>query len=370
MSAGSNGGASSPSIELRELHAFLILSEELHFGRAAERLQIAPSYLSQRIRALEAKLGGPVFERTSRRVRLTPLGERLRGEIPDPLERLQSVLADVREQATGVAGVLRIGLYSPMSTGRHMTEIIRTFETRHPGCPVEFVNTGYERNYVEVLKSREVDLLATRLPLEDPAITIGPVLSRERRIAVVAEHDPLAQRESISYEDLADRAVSDIPSFPREMMDAFVPPVTPSGRVLKRIANEGAEDCLMRVALGAQVHPATEAFFDHHSHPGVTSVPIRDLPPSETALVWLTDNHSVRISAFVRAAEDVLARTSLGHTVGAMRRRTAHGPGVVLTDERGLDVVDPRPTAKPEHEATQAAGCRRLGHAADSHSRR
>jgi DNA-binding transcriptional LysR family regulator len=67
VSAGSNGAARSPSIELRELHAFLILAEELHFGRAAERLQIAPSYLSQRIRALEAKLGGPVFERTSRR---------------------------------------------------------------------------------------------------------------------------------------------------------------------------------------------------------------------------------------------------------------------------------------------------------------
>jgi DNA-binding transcriptional LysR family regulator len=320
VSAGSNSHSQvrgAPSIDLRELYAFLTLADELHFGRAAERLQIAPSYLSQTIRTLEAKLGGSLFERTTRRVRLTPLGEWLQGEVPAPVEQLQKVFAGAREHATGIAGLLRIGLYSPMSAGRHMTEIVHTFQTRHPACKVEFVNTGYEHNYVDTLKARDVDLLATRLPLSDPAITIGPVLSRERRIAVVAKDDPLALRDSISYEDLADRAVSDIPSFPREMMDEFIPPVTPSGRALKRIANEGPEDCLMRVALGVQVHPATRAFFDHHSHPGVTSVPIRDLPPSETALVWLTDNQSVKISAFVRAAEDVLARTSVGRDVDA-----------------------------------------------------
>jgi hypothetical protein len=91
------------------------------------------------------------------------------------------------------------------------------------------------------------------------------------------------------------------------MIDAFIPPVTPSGRVLRRIANEGSEDTLMRVALGVQVHPTVPSFFDHYSHPGVTSVPVRDLPPSETALAWLTSNRSPKIAAFVRAATDVLA---------------------------------------------------------------
>jgi hypothetical protein len=155
-------------------------------------------------------------------------------------------------------------------------------------------------------------MLATRIPLTAPDITVGPILSREERVAIVAKHDPLAERDSISYEDLADRAVSDVPSFPREMMDSFIPPVTPGGRLLKRIPNKGSEDTLMRVALGLQVHPTVPSYLDHFNHPGVTSVPIRDLPPSETALAWLTANHSPKLQAFVRAASDVLPHTDLG----------------------------------------------------------
>ena len=64
-------------VELSEIRVFLGLAEELHFGRTAERLHITPSYASQLIRRLETRLGGRLFDRTSRRVRLTPLGERL-----------------------------------------------------------------------------------------------------------------------------------------------------------------------------------------------------------------------------------------------------------------------------------------------------
>jgi hypothetical protein len=133
-------------------------------------------------------------------------------------------------------------------------------------------------------------MLATRLPLTASEVTIGPVLSREERVVLLAREDPLARRASISYEDLAERFVSDVLAFPRDVMDAFIPPVTPGGRVLKRIPNSSAEDTMMRVALGEQVHPTVQSFLDHHSHPGVVSVPIRDLPPSETALVWLSAN--------------------------------------------------------------------------------
>ena len=62
-------------VELSEIRVFLGLAEELHFGRTAERLHITPSYASQLIRRLETRLGGRLFDRTSRRVRLTPLGE-------------------------------------------------------------------------------------------------------------------------------------------------------------------------------------------------------------------------------------------------------------------------------------------------------
>lgn len=299
-------------IELREIRALLTVAEELHFGRAAERLGLTTSHVSKTIRVLETRVGGRLFDRTSRRVRLTPLGERLAAELERPYGELQEALRRAREAATGVAGDLRIGAYFSLSWGPHMTEIVRTFNARHPDCEVEFSDTGgFTRNYLEALLTGEADMLAIRLPLRSPEITIGPVLSREERVLVVAEDDPLAGRDSISYEDITDRTVSDVPQFPREMIDAFIPPVTASGRVLRRITNESVESTMMRVALGLQVHPTVRSFLEHHSHPGVTSVPIHDLPPSETALVWLTANRSPKIEAFVRAAEDVLAQTEL-----------------------------------------------------------
>lgn len=303
--------ATPPPVELRELTVFLAVAEELHFGRAALRLQINRSRVSQIINALEARIGGRLFDRTSRRVRLTPVGEQLETELRRPYRELQGVLIHAREAATGVAGTLRIGLYSPLSAGPYMTEIVRSFQPRHPGCELEWINTGYQRSYLDSLQSGDVDMFATRMPLTAPEITVGPVLSREKRVLLVARTDPLAERDSISYEDIADRAVSEVPAFPREVTDAFTPPVTPSGRVLTRIPNHGVEDTLMRVALGIQVHPTVRSFLEHHNHPGVTTVPIRDLPASETALVWLTANRSPKIRAFARAAADVLVHTEL-----------------------------------------------------------
>ena len=67
-------------------------------------------------------------------------------------------------------------------------------------------------------------MLAARLPLTDPDVTVGPVLSHELRVLAVSARDPLAPSDTVSIEDLAERTVSDVPALPREMMDAFIPP--------------------------------------------------------------------------------------------------------------------------------------------------
>ncbi len=71
------------AVELRELRIFLVLAEELHFGRAADRLRVSQPGVSEAIRSLEVRLGGRLFDRTSRRVRLPPAGEDFRPQ-PGP----------------------------------------------------------------------------------------------------------------------------------------------------------------------------------------------------------------------------------------------------------------------------------------------
>lgn len=181
MTATSTDGlaaATVPAIELREIAVLLALAEELHFGHAADRLQLNRSRVSQIINTIETRIGGRLFERTSRRVRFTPLGEQLASELAGPYGQLCDILISAREAARGVAGQLRIGIYA-MSAGPHMSEIVGTFETRHPDCEVAFVNVGYDRRYLDMLRAREVDMLAPRLPLTEPDVTVGPILSRE-----------------------------------------------------------------------------------------------------------------------------------------------------------------------------------------------
>jgi DNA-binding transcriptional LysR family regulator len=294
-------------VELRQIRVFLVLAEELHFGRTADQLEITPSYVSQTIRTLEARLGGLLFDRTSRRVRLTPLGEGLRARAKPAYQQVLQALEETHQAAVGVGGTLRVGMYTESLGGPHLLEIVRVFQDRHADASVELIVTGLTRNYLEVLRDHEADMLATRLPVSDPDVAVGPVLSREPRVLLVARGDRLAQREAVTLEDFADYAVSDNPVFPREMMDALIPPVTPSGRSYRRCTNRNLEEMMIAIAAGQQVHPTVPSFLQHYAHPGVVGIPISGMPPSLTALTWLEASYSSKIQAFARAAGDVLS---------------------------------------------------------------
>jgi DNA-binding transcriptional LysR family regulator len=303
------------SVELREIRTFLTLAEELHYGRTAERLGVTPSRVSQTIRALEQCVGGRLYDRTSRRVRLTPLGVKLRAGLSPAYEQLRDAYLDVHEMATGVAGPLRLGMYSRANGGPALNEIVKRFHDRHPACHVELIETGFERDQFDWLRHDDADLLAMRLPLDQPDLVIGPILSDEERVVVVAREHPLAGRDHVDYEDLAPYAVPD-GTLPREMMEAFAPSRTPSGRTLRRVRTHGIHEALMRVATGEVVHPTIRPFLDYYPHPDVIAVPIRDLPSSQTALVWLRTNRSQKVTAFADVAREVLQSTFAGSRLG------------------------------------------------------
>lgn len=301
------------TIELRELRVFLTLAEELHFGRTADRLGISQSRVSQAVRTLEARVGGRLFQRTSRSVRLTPTGQRLLEGMRPAYDRVQQAFRDAREAATGITGPLRIGMYARMICGPHWLEIVKTFRARHPSCDVELIHWNFDVDYLERLRSGQVEMLVLRLPLSGPEFTVGPILSREDRVMLVAKDDVMATRRSARIEEFAGRAQSDHPMMPREMMDAFIPPTTADGTKIRRISIRSFEEGLMLVAAGELVHPTTANFANYYVHDGVVAVPISDLPPSETALVWLTSSdRSPTILAFAQAARDVLATHSGG----------------------------------------------------------
>jgi DNA-binding transcriptional LysR family regulator len=293
-------------IELPEIRAFFVLADELHFGRTAARLGMTQPRVSQLVRTLEQRIGGPLFERSSRRVALTPLGELLRDRVRPVHEALRGALHDVREGATGVAGSLRVGVSTLMSGGPHLLDIIATFEHRHPAGRVELLDISGDLRFDRLRD--DVDVLAMPLPMRRRGYRVGPVLSTEDRVVLLARAHPLAGRDSVTLEDLAGAVMISLPGLPTETVDTLFPATTPGGRLIHRgpkISSMG--EVLSLVARGEIVHPTLRSIDQYYRHPGVVSVPLRDVPPIRNALVWWQQRHGRSTAAFVTVAREVLA---------------------------------------------------------------
>jgi DNA-binding transcriptional LysR family regulator len=293
------------TIELREIRVFLVLARELHFGRAAEELGITQSRVSQSLRELELKLGESLVHRTSRRVALTAAGERFLADVEPAHQRLAAVLERASQGGREIAGPVRIGLPAAVPGGARLIEIINAFEERHPGCHVEVKELTLSRRF-EALRQGDVDLMASRLPLQQPDLVVGPVLSREPRVLAVATDHPLSERAEVTTEDIADYEVVDITGLvPPELGRVLIPEKATSGRPMKRrrLKHHDWSELVTMIARGKIVHPT---FADQFAHPSIRCVPIADMPVWTSALVWRRADHGSRLRAFVEVAEGIL----------------------------------------------------------------
>jgi DNA-binding transcriptional LysR family regulator len=295
------------TVELREVRIFLVLAEELHFGRTAERLQLSQSRVSQAVRSLEAQLGRRLFDRTSRRVRLTPVGQELAARLRGPHDALRDALAEAYRGTEDVEGVLRLTLGSPNSQGPYLMEIVNRFRRRHPRCEV-LIAEETSPEWLSVLRDGKADLLTSWLPVNAPDLVRGPIINREERVLAVARGHPLAGREAVTLEEVADYAVTPALFFSPEIADAMIPRFAPSGRPIPRLEREVRTpgDRITLVALGEIVHPTVPSLLRHFGHPGVVTVPLHGLPPMESALLWRRTAADPRIDAFVEIAREVL----------------------------------------------------------------
>ncbi len=209
-----------PEVELRELRLFLALAEELHFGRTADRLGLTTSRVSQTLRALERKLGGRrLFSRTSRTVGLTEAGLELLAQLSPAISDLDRVLRAARARASG-PGTVRVGLLNAASGVEVLTRAIARYEAQYPGSSVQLTTTPFE-DRLGPLRRREVDLVVTRLPLNQPDIWVGPVLVvADQRVVMLGRTHPLADRADLSVEDLADHEVRRPLGVPPELAEA------------------------------------------------------------------------------------------------------------------------------------------------------
>ncbi|MEU5263778.1 LysR family transcriptional regulator [Amycolatopsis sp. NPDC021455] len=183
-------------MELRALHYFVTVADELHFGRAAERLHIAQPAVSQQIARLERELGVRLLDRSPRRVRLTAAGQRV-------LDAARSTLAaasQVEAAAKQVMTTMRIGTAAGMTA--RLERGIDALRERAPEFDVVLVDLPVEAR-LNALRQGELDLALTRGVRSVPGLTVLPTWT-ERLYAVVSRHHPAAGRPAVGLAELAE----------------------------------------------------------------------------------------------------------------------------------------------------------------------
>ena len=187
-------------MELRHLRYFVTLAEELHFGRAAERLHIAQPPLSQQIRLLETELGFQLFHRTKRKVQLTQSGQVFLASVQGIFRQLEQAIQVGRQTSRGEMGQLVVGFVSSAAYNVLPT-ILRTFRTRFPGVSLELheLTTNEQSQW---LREGRIDVGFLRPPVEEDLFNFE-IIFEEALVVALPEAHELANQSSVSLRSLS-----------------------------------------------------------------------------------------------------------------------------------------------------------------------
>ncbi|NEA25976.1 LysR substrate-binding domain-containing protein [Actinomadura bangladeshensis] len=189
-------------MDLRHLRYFVAVAEELHFGRAAERLTMAQPPLSQAIRRLETELGVELFHRSTRRVDLTDAGRAYLARARKILGEVDEAAHEARLVAAGAVGHLAIGCVGS-ATYSLLPALSRGLSLELPGVDFSFRGEMLVPDQAAALRAGEIDLALLRPPIADLSLTVLPLRRDRLVVAVPADHALAAVRQP-SVTDLAD----------------------------------------------------------------------------------------------------------------------------------------------------------------------
>ena len=284
-------------MELRHLRYFLAVAEELHFGRAAQRLGIAQPPLSRQIHDLELELGFSLFERSRPRIALTEAGRVLYGHARSTLTGLELGVREARSTHLGERGRVSVGYPSSLAYSG-LTELLRAFRARFPGVEVglrELPPSGI----IDALKARQLDVGFVRGPLDDAELTVERVRRESLVVAMPSDH-LLAKKKRIALGALAGEPFV---FFPRERSPAFFDLLIGLCREAgfqPRIVQEAPQvDVLSLVAAGFGLSIVPSSLRERGGAKLVVFCPLVGAPTSELLIAWRVGDSSPARQSFV-----------------------------------------------------------------------
>jgi DNA-binding transcriptional LysR family regulator len=295
-------------IELRQLRSFIVLSSELHFGRAAAKLRVAQPALSQAIRRLEGRLGFALFNRTSRRVELTRQGASFLSSTHRALGELGRGVEAGREIAAGRIGSVMVG-HTALAMVTVLPAVLRRFCKRHPLVRLTLRELP-SAVQIENLSAGFVDVALVSGTVEEDGV-LSTELRRDPLVAILPASHPLAGRRRVRVASLAHESFV---LFPREQ----IPPL--HDQILGLCRSSGFEPVIGQVAqswqmiaalvgigLGVSLVPASVKAY---GVAGVRYVSVGSAGVVPTTLCWRSDENNAAAHDFVSATKEAWSMVS------------------------------------------------------------
>ena len=302
-------------MDARDLNAFLAVADELHFGRAAARLNITPSPLTRQIQRIEAALGARLFARTKRTVRLTAAGAHLVGEARHLLALAESLPGRVQRAERGDSGVLRAGVISAALLSQ-ADRLQRAMRRSLPDVRIAWsVLSSAEQ--VAALRQDRLDLGFVHTPIEHEGLVVRGVL-REPLIVALPSGHPLARRQAVPLRALRDETFI---VAPRERVpsyyDRFIAACHAAGfepRLEHQRQTLVSFVALVAIGAGVTVVPASVRRI---ALAGVSYVRLTGaVPPSELSVAWHPRNASPVLARALRLVGTGRAKAAGGEATG------------------------------------------------------
>ncbi|MEU4979058.1 LysR family transcriptional regulator [Streptomyces sp. NPDC021969] len=290
-------------VELRDIEIFLTLAEELHFGRTADRLHVSPARISQSIAKQERRIGAPLFARSSRKVELTAIGAQLRRDLGAGYQQILDGTRAATAAARGSTGTLTLGLHGSQAHD-HM-HLLDLFRSRHPEVALRIQEVIFTDPFGP-LRNGSVDVATAWLPVREPDLTVGPVVVTEPLLLMVATDHPLARRDAVSMEDLADWPLPhSATAIPEYWQQTLVPTHTPGGRPTRRGPKVSSfQELAAVVAAGGAISLVHGDAARYYQWRGLRYLRPYDAPTASWALIWPTAGETALVRALAKAARD------------------------------------------------------------------
>ncbi len=251
-------------VELRHLRYFRAVAEELHFGRAAERLHIAQPPLSQQVLQLERELGVTLLIRSTRKVELTPAGTAYLKRAVAILGAVDDAAQHAQRVAEGLEGQLAIGCVGS-ATYSLLPRLVRALRESLPGVDVSVRGEMLAPAQLSALLAGEIDLALLRPPVEDYGLHVE-ALRRDRLLVALPEEHPLAARGELQITDLRAQEFIAHAGNGRSVMSALLSALCTQSGFAPRIRHEVEETStlvtLVAAGLGVAVVPGPTAALD------------------------------------------------------------------------------------------------------------